>query len=75
MEPAKKLWSGLQDQWGRGPGYKVRVSNGPQEWFKDEKTKRLNEIINKRIAGMWKELLKKFEELVVGVFADYTQRN
>ena len=63
------LWRWLQDQWGRGAGYKVRVSDRTEDWFKDKETKRLNAIIHKRIAGMWEELLEKFEELVVGVFA------
>ncbi len=72
---SEKLWSELQDQWGRGPGYKVRVSDGTEKWFENEKINRLNAIIHKRVAGMWKELLEKFEELVVGVFADDIELN
>ena len=66
---SEDLWSWLQDQWGRGPGYKVRVSDKTEAWFKNEEPERLNAIIHKRIAGMWEDLLEKFEELVVGVFA------
>jgi hypothetical protein len=67
---SEDLWRWLQAQWGQGAGYKVRVSDKTEDWFKDDKPKRLNAIIHKRIAGMWKELLEKFEDLVVGVFAD-----
>lgn len=66
---SESLWSWLQDQWGRGPGYKIRVSDKTEEWFLGAKPQRLNEVIDRRVAHMWKVLLEKFEELVVGVFA------
>jgi transcriptional regulator with XRE-family HTH domain len=66
---SEDLWGWLQLQWGQGPGYKIRVSNKTQDWFLDLERQRLNDAIQRRIASMWKELLEKFEDLVVGVFA------
>lgn len=66
---SEDLWGWLQLQWGRGPGYKIRISGRTQEWFEDLERQRLNEAIQRQIVSMWEKLLEKFDDLVKGVFA------
>ena len=70
LHDSKDLWDWLQIQWGKGPGYKNRISGKTENWLLEEEQQRLNKIIQSRVASMWNDLLEKFEDLVVGVFSE-----
>jgi transcriptional regulator with XRE-family HTH domain len=69
LHDSDKLWHYLQDQWGRGAGYKLRVSGKTQEWFNEDEQKKTHNLIQNRIAKSWEEMLSKFEDLAQGIFA------
>ena len=49
------VWSDCVDEWGRGPGFKMRVANHLERWFaRQEKRKdRLEQMMN----GLWEEMV------------------
>ena len=63
------FWYDLQKEWGQGPGYKIRISKGTNNWFKDGEPERLNKVIENKIADAWGAMLSKFEELAKGIFS------
>jgi transcriptional regulator with XRE-family HTH domain len=68
MVECSGLWGSLQEEWGKGPGYKLRVSGKTESWFENQDQARLHAIIQNRIAAIWKETISKFEDLVKGIF-------
>lgn len=68
MIDSEDLWNWLRDQWGKGAGYKLRISDRTEKWFEDEGQKRLHKIIQLKVAEDWNNMLSKFEDLVKGIF-------
>ena len=67
---SKPLWAYLQDQWGRGAGYKIRISKKTEEWFTDEEQERIHNNVMGTLVESWNKMINKFEDLVHGVFEE-----
>ena len=62
------LWNYLQEQWGKGSGYKLRISGKTEDWFKETDQEKVHETIQNRIVKAWKDMLARFEDLAKGIF-------
>jgi hypothetical protein len=59
-------WKNMGEEWGRGPGYKVRIMSHADKWFKEQQqVDRLN-LFRKRLRDGWLKLLVGFEEKLKG---------
>ena len=59
-------WVTMGEEWGRGPGYKVRILSHADKWFKEQQqVDRLN-LFRKRLRDGWIKLLAGFEEKLKG---------
>ena len=64
MKGDKTLWNICQSEWGRGSGYKNRITGHNQEWFeRDEQSKLEIEMLN-MLQREWEAALARVAELL-----------
>lgn len=66
MKPDAKLWNSCDEEWGRGPGYRNRVSRHHQGWFTDDKdniTAQAQALID-LIKKEWQEILERLTAIL-----------
>ena len=57
------VWSRCVSEWGRGPGFKLRVADHLERWFK--KKKKLKCRLEQMLNGLWQEkVIAPLETLV-----------
>lgn len=59
-----RLWLELQNEWGRGPGYKQRIANGTQDWFNEKSLERKEELVTQNLQEYWASLLTEIENML-----------
>ena len=57
MEDSAYFWSLCRDEWGKGPGYRDRVSGHHEKWFADNGN--LAAEIQSAIEAEWKQILER----------------
>ena len=66
MKPDAQLWGSCDEEWGRGRGYRDRVSQHHQEWFTDDRdnitaqTQALVDLVEKE----WQEILERLAAIL-----------
>ena len=66
MKPAAKLWDSCDEEWGRGPGYRDRVSQHHQGWFTDDRdniTAQAQALID-LVKKEWQEILERLTAIL-----------
>ena len=64
MKPAQSLWDKSNDEWGRGPGYRIRVAGHHAKWFKgDDATSRRKEV-GRLIINEWSEIMGRLSRIL-----------
>ena len=63
MKPSTELWDGCDSEWGRGPGYRDRVSGRHQDWFDDD-TRGYKRLIQKLIEKEWQIILARLSAIL-----------
>lgn len=58
------FWQTCIDEWGQGPGYKIRVGNHNKEWFDNESRRLLGEEIKVLIGREWAQTLHNVSSLL-----------
>jgi len=61
-----RIWVECESEWGRGPGYRDRVTAHNQEWFTAQPRQILEAELWTLIAREWKEVLCKLTSLFDG---------
>ena len=56
------LWNPAQGEWGRGPGYKHRVTTHNQEWFRREIAAEIAGDIEGKFLSGWRDIMKELRE-------------
>ena len=59
------FWSDQQDEWGRGPGYKVRIAQGTEGWFHHHPPAKQEEAIQQEVLNGWIALIEEVESLLL----------
>ncbi len=59
-----KFWLTVQNEWGRGPGYKQRIANDTQTWFTEEQSKQKEELVTQHLQKHWTLLLTDIEKML-----------
>ncbi|MCE9508319.1 MAG: helix-turn-helix transcriptional regulator [Alphaproteobacteria bacterium] len=57
------FWSGCDNEWGKGPGYKNRVTNRNEIWFKDTARQELESEVRALIKREWSQTLTRVKSL------------
>lgn len=57
------FWAACENEWGQGPGYKVRVSDHNRIWFTAAERTALEEELRSLIEREWKETLQRVTAL------------
>jgi hypothetical protein len=52
------FWMICKSEWGQGPGFRKRVSNITEEWFKDTERLKVLDDINQLISNHWYKILQ-----------------
>lgn len=63
MQPDDLLWERCVGEWGRGPGYKVRVANHNREWFVHDRhgiADGVEDLVNRG----WEQILSRIEGIL-----------
>ena len=66
IKPNANLWNRCDKEWGRGPGYRDRVSQHHQDWFTDDsdnitaQAQALVDLVEKE----WQEILKRIASIL-----------
>ncbi len=59
MKSDAQLWNGCDAEWGKGPGYRNRVSKHHRDWFADDSGHIKAQVLVKLLVEKeWKEILK-----------------
>jgi transcriptional regulator with XRE-family HTH domain len=66
LKSASQFWSACENEWGRGPGYKGRVSRHNRDWFTARERTELEEELRNLIEREWKQSLQR----VTALFTD-----
>ncbi len=66
LKPDGTLWANCDREWGRGIGYRDRVSNHQKEWFNDESYKNtgLADAFIELVTREWQEVLKRLRDIL-----------
>jgi len=64
MKPARPLWDKSNDEWGRGPGYRVRVAQHHADWFKGDDATSQQEEIGRLIINEWAEIMGRLSSIL-----------
>ena len=59
-----QFWQQCDDEWGRGPGYKVRVAQHSRDWFDAEERQAMENELSTMIQREWGDTLKRVSDLV-----------
>ncbi len=57
-------WHNLQQEWGKGAGYKDRIADGSALWFKTHGYQNTEELIRIRAQGIWNQFLQEVAGMV-----------
>ena len=63
MKPCTDLWDRSDDEWGRGPGYRDRVSDHHLDWFGDS-SPGYREVIENLIEAEWSKSLQRLSSIL-----------
>lgn len=53
LKQAKELWQSLSNEWGRGSGYKERVSKHQSAWFADGRQNHIDDELRRILEREW----------------------
>jgi hypothetical protein len=70
LQRDKDLWAECEAEWGRGSGYRDRVSNHNREWFRSQPRIDLEQELRSGLAREWTALLQRVESIFD--FDDYS---
>lgn len=60
-----ELWKEIQNEWGKGPGYKMRVKKHIQDWFEtNDRYLTYDTAITSLIEKQWKEFLNEINDMI-----------
>ena len=66
MKPDAQLWDICDEEWGRGPGYRDRVSRHHQDWFTDDRdniTEQAQALVD-FIEKEWQKILERLAAIL-----------
>lgn len=63
MEPDNQLWDKCRAEWGKGPGYRNRVSDHHEEWF-NQYHAQYEEEVQILFAIEWQQILKRMRDIL-----------
>lgn len=63
MKPCTYLWNRSDDEWGKGPGYRDRVSDHHQDWF-DDGSRNYRELIQDLIEAEWSKIIQRLSAIL-----------
>jgi hypothetical protein len=58
-----EFWQGCDSEWGKGYGYRDRVTDRNEQWFMDDKRLELEKQLRKLIERKWSQALQRVEAL------------
>ena len=64
MKPDPLLWSNSNDEWGRGPGYRVRVANHHSDWFSGIIAALRQNEVRALIINEWTEIMGRLSSIL-----------
>ena len=66
MKPAAKLWDSCDEEWGRGPGYRDRVSQHHRDWFTDDRNNitAQAQVLVDLVEKEWQEILERLAAIL-----------
>ena len=64
MKPARSLWDKSNDEWGRGPGYRIRVAGHHSEWFNDPIAALRQNAVKGLIINEWAEIMGRLSSIL-----------
>jgi hypothetical protein len=59
------FWGDQQSEWGRGPGYKIRIAQGTEGWFHHHSPASTDAQIQQHVMKEWNDLIGQVESLLV----------
>ena len=59
-----QLWDNLSSEWGKGPGYKNRISDGSEAWFYDQQYTEHEGQITVQLLKSWNDYLREIEAIL-----------
>ena len=62
MKPDTNLWTVCDDEWGRGGGYRARVTDHHVDWF--DKHRNSQERVQALIESEWQQILQRLSEIL-----------
>lgn len=66
LKSDSQFWSACENEWGKGPGYKTRVSSHNRVWFTSAERTELEEELRDLLDREWKQTLSR----VTALFSD-----
>ncbi|HEX3666131.1 MAG TPA: hypothetical protein VHU23_12980 [Rhizomicrobium sp.] len=57
LKSDSQFWAACENEWGRGPGYKGRVSTHNRNWFTTKERMELDEELRALIEREWRQTL------------------
>lgn len=67
MKKDKNFWLQCEREWGRGPGYRDRVTSTSTAWFDDESHQTIGDEIRNLLEQEWKDALERVEAMLLDV--------
>ena len=64
MKPARSLWDNSNDEWGRGPGYRIRVAGHHSEWFSGAIPALRQNAIRALVINEWAEIMGRLSSIL-----------
>ncbi|WP_157205712.1 hypothetical protein [Methanothermococcus thermolithotrophicus] len=58
------LWSNMMQEWGKGTGYKNRISSHTEQWFLNQDHDTFDKENSEKLNLMWQELLVEINNLI-----------
>ncbi|WP_175890334.1 helix-turn-helix domain-containing protein [Burkholderia cepacia] len=67
MKRDKDFWLQCEREWGRGPGYRDRVTTKSTDWFDDDVHQNIGDEIRNLLEQEWKEALERVEAMLLDI--------
>ena len=64
LKSDQELWRNLKSEWGKGPGYKLRVSKDTDKWFYSDNPDQKRRSIEIELSDKWGYLLSEIESML-----------
>ena len=64
MKPARSLWDKSNDEWGQGPGYRIRVAGHHSDWFSGTIPALRQNAVRALIINEWAEIMGRLSSIL-----------